>query len=68
MYWSNQNLCFQACSAGEKPFSVVAAATEEEIQSLWDDMRKIDGSLERTDTTGVDKRKERAARVHAESL
>ena len=30
-----------------------AAATEEEIQSLWDDVRKIDGPLEPTDTTKV---------------
>lgn len=29
------------------------AATEEEIQSLWDDVRKIDGSLEPADTTKV---------------
>lgn len=37
----------------EKPFSVFVAATEEEIQSLWDNVRKVDGSLERTDTTKV---------------
>lgn len=32
---------------------VFAAATEEEIQSLWDDVRIIDGPLEPTDTTKV---------------
>ena len=58
---------FSRLKLKEKPFSVFAAATEE-IQSLWDDVRKIDGSLEPTDTTSVDKRKERAVRVHAESL
>ena len=35
----------------ENPFSVFVAATEEEIHSLWENVRKIDGSLERTDTT-----------------
>ena len=35
-----------------KPFSVFVAATEEEIQSLWD-VRQIDSSLERKDTTKV---------------
>ena len=44
---------FSRLKLKEKPFSVFVAATEEEIQSLWDNVRKIDGSLERTDTTKV---------------
>ena len=43
----------QPAEAKRKPFLVFVATTEEEIQSLWDNVRKIDGSLERTDTTKV---------------
>lgn len=44
---------FSRLKLKEKPFSVFVAATEEEIQSLWDNVRQIDSSLERKDTTKV---------------
>ena len=44
---------FSRLKLKEKPFLVFIAATEEEIQRLWDNVRKIDGCLERTDTTKV---------------
>ena len=43
---------FSRLKLKEKICSVFVADTEE-IQSLWDNVRKIDGSLKRTDTTKV---------------
>ena len=37
----------------EEPFSVFSAATQKDILSLWESVKQIDSSLERTDTTRV---------------
>ena len=37
----------------EEPFSVFSAATQKDILSLWESVKQIDSSLERTNTTRV---------------
>ena len=59
---------FSQLKLKEKPFSVFVATTEEEIESLCDNVKKIDGSLERRHHQSVNKGKEGVTRVLSEPL